>query len=94
MRVVPEVMGSKEEQLESAVVRGAGRWEHCGCHVSVMSWKNAICGSVLVDVRGRDCSWRTEESVPQPSQRGVTGAWVRTVPVFKAPKKHMDTCGE
>lgn len=50
MRVVPEVMGGKEEQLESAVVRGAGRWEHCGCHVSVMSWKNAICGSALVDV--------------------------------------------
>lgn len=50
MRVVPEVVGNEDEQLESAVVRGAGRREHHGCHVSVMSWKKAICGSVLVDV--------------------------------------------
>lgn len=54
--------GDGDEQLSAARSR-AGRWEHCRCHVSVMNWKNAICGGVLVNVsRVRLYFLRTEES--------------------------------
>lgn len=56
-----------------------------------MSWKNAVCSGVLVEVSGvRLCSLRPEESMLQQSKCKLTGAWVAVLAVLEVCKNHME----
>lgn len=56
-----------------------------------MSWKNALCNGVLVEVsRVRLCSSRPEKGILQQSKCKLTGAQVGDLAILDACKNHME----